>query len=56
MAYLVELHVTPDIVKHPPGGRCDVLVEHVGDAHDGEVHTVIEESNTVLYTCTIYHM
>lgn len=45
MAYLVELHVTPDIVKHPPGGRCDVLVEHVGDAHDGEVHTVIEESN-----------
>ena len=26
MAYAVELHVTPDIVAHPPGGACDVLV------------------------------
>jgi hypothetical protein len=27
MAYVVELHVTPDIVSAPPGGACDVLVE-----------------------------
>jgi|AntAceMinimDraft_1070359.scaffolds.fasta_scaffold10685_3 hypothetical protein len=25
-AFLVELHVTSDIVATPPGGRCDVLV------------------------------
>jgi hypothetical protein len=26
MTYAVELHVTPDIVTHPPGGACDVIV------------------------------
>ena len=26
MTYAVELHVTPDIVAHPPGGACDVIV------------------------------
>ena len=26
MTYAVELHVTPDIVAHPPGGACDVMV------------------------------
>ena len=26
MTYAVELHVTPDIIAHPPGGACDVVV------------------------------
>lgn len=38
MTYAVELHVTPDIVAHPPGGACDVIVG-VCDG-DGTVTTV----------------
>jgi hypothetical protein len=37
MAFLVELHVTPCMIKHPPGGVCDVLV--VATMDDGVANT-----------------
>lgn len=35
MAYLVELHVTPDILARPPGGRCAALVNPANEALQG---------------------
>ena len=45
MTYAVELHVTPDIVAHPPGGACDVIVgvcdgDGTRDGCDGDLASV----------------